>query len=192
MPLYRVATYTVCAIFHEKSDQRITLIDVAYVTGLGFNLYSLHAVQRTHLIVSDASDTHIIGENLTFPRSSSGSYLRVTRLPAGTVGARRRQGGIHATNLLRQLRHPVPPPPSRDAIWHYSKSPWTTPLRTARIKPPSGTYVPMPKSVPVAALSLAPAAAPLSPAPASTTPPASVLKSPALIPPRVSRELEYG
>ena len=41
-------------IFHGKSDQRITLIDVAYFPGLGFNLYSLHAVQRTHLIVSDA------------------------------------------------------------------------------------------------------------------------------------------
>ena len=97
-------------IFHEKSDQRITLIDVAYVLDLGFNLYSLHAVQRTHLIVSDASGTHIIGANLTFPRSSSGSYLRATRLPAGTVGARRRQGDMRATNLLRQLGHPIPPP----------------------------------------------------------------------------------
>ena len=35
-------------IFHGKGDQRITLIDVAYVPDLGFNLYSLHAVQRTH------------------------------------------------------------------------------------------------------------------------------------------------
>ena len=98
-------------IFHGKSDQRITLTDVAYVAGLGFNPYSLHAVQRTHLIVSDASGTHIIGANLTFPRSSSGSYLRATRLPPGTVEARRRQGGMRATNLLRQLRHPIPPPP---------------------------------------------------------------------------------
>ena len=38
-------------IFHGKSDQRITVVDVAYVPDLGFNLYSLHAVQRTHLIV---------------------------------------------------------------------------------------------------------------------------------------------
>ena len=98
-------------IFHGKSDQRITLIDVAYVPGLGFNLYSLHAVQRTHLIVSDASGAHIIGANLTFPSSSSGSHLRATRLPAGTVGARRRQGDMRATNLLRKLRHPIPPPP---------------------------------------------------------------------------------
>ena len=57
------------AIFHGKSDQRITMIDVAYVPDLGFNLYSLHAVQRTHLIVSDVSGTHVIGANLTFPRS---------------------------------------------------------------------------------------------------------------------------
>ena len=98
-------------IFHGKTDQRITLIDVSFVPGLGFNLYSLHTVQRTHLVVSDASGTHIIGENLTFPRSSSGSYLRATRLSAGIVRARRRQGDIRATNLLKQLRHPIPPPP---------------------------------------------------------------------------------
>ena len=67
-------------IFHGKSDQRITLIGVAYVPDLGFNLYSLHAVQRTHLIISDASGTHFIEANLTFPRCGSGSYLRATRL----------------------------------------------------------------------------------------------------------------
>ena len=98
-------------IFHGKTDHRITKIDVAYVPGLGFNLYSLHAVQRTHLIVSDASGTHIIGNILTFPRRSSRSYLRSTRLPVRTVGARRRQGDMCATNLLRHLRHPIPPPP---------------------------------------------------------------------------------
>ena len=68
-------------IFHGKSDQRITLIDVAYVPDLGFNLYSLHAVQRTHLIVSDASGT--------FSRSSSGSYSRTTRDCRSETKARR-------------------------------------------------------------------------------------------------------
>ena len=177
-------------IFHGKSDERITLIDVAYVPDLGFSLYSLHAVQRTYLIVSDASGTHIIGANLTFPRSSSGSYLRATRLPAGTVGARRRQGEMHATNLLRHLRHPVPPPSSRNVTSHYAKAPWTTPVRTARIKPPRDTYIPMPESVPVAALSPAPAAAPPAPAPAATLPPTRTSNSPAPIPPRVSRKLK--
>ena len=98
-------------VFHGQTDQRTMLIDVAYVLGLGFSLYSLHAVQMTQLIVSDASSTHIIRTNLTFPRSSSRSYFRATRLLARTVGARRRQGDMRATNLLRQLRHPVPPPP---------------------------------------------------------------------------------
>ena len=163
-------------IFHGKSDQRIALIDVACVPGLGFNLFLLHAVQRTHLIVSNASGTHTLREKLTFPRSSSGSYLRATRLPTGTVEARRRQREMHATILLRQLRHSVPPPPSRDVNWHYSEAPWTTPVRTARIKSPRDTYVPMPKSVPVTAPPPAPAAALLAPAPASTTPPLSVLK----------------
>ena len=95
------------------------MIDVACVPGSGFNLYLLHGVQRTHLIVSNASGTHIIGANLTFLRISSGSCLRATRLPASTVGARRRQGDMPATNLLRQLRHPIPsaagnPPPRRN------------------------------------------------------------------------------
>ena len=88
---------------------------------------------------------------------------------------------MHATSLLRQLRHPVPPPSSRNVTSHYAKAPWTTPIRTARIKPPRDTYVPMPESVLVAAL---------SPAPASTTPPASVLKPPAPIPPRVDRDIK--
>ena len=103
-------------IFHGKSDQRITLIDIAYVPDLGFNLYSLHAVQRTHLIVSDASGTHIIGANLTFPRSSSGSYLRATRLPAGTVGARRRQGDnkpFKAVGTLHSTSVAGTPPPQK-------------------------------------------------------------------------------
>ena len=147
-------------IFHGQTGQRITLIDVAYVPCLGLNLYSLHAVQKTHLIVSDASGTHSIGTNLTFPRSRSGSYFRATRLPADTVGARKRQRDMRAPNLLGHLRHPVPPPPSRDVTWHYPEAPWATPVRIAQIKPPRNTYVPMPKSVPVAAPSSAPTAAP--------------------------------
>ena len=53
-------------------------------------------------------------------------------------------------------------------------------------------YVPMPKSVLVAAPSPAHVAALLSPAPEATPLPVSVLKPPAPIPPRVSRELEHG
>ena len=55
---------------------------------------------------------------------------------------------------------------------------------------PRDIYVPMPKSVPVAALSAVPAAPPLASAPASTAPPASVLKLPARIPSRVGRDIK--
>ena len=48
----------------------------------------------------------------------------------------------------------------------------------------------MPKSVPVAASSPAPATAPLATAPASTTPPALVLKPPAPTPPRADRDIK--
>ena len=80
------------AIFHGQTDERITFIALSYSPDLIFYLYSLHPVQITHLIVvvSDASGTHIIGKNLTFPRSSSGSCLRGIRLPTGTVEARKK------------------------------------------------------------------------------------------------------
>lgn len=30
-------------MFHEFKDERVTLIDVSYIPGLGFNLFSVHA-----------------------------------------------------------------------------------------------------------------------------------------------------
>ena len=86
---------------------------------------------------------------------------------------------MHATNLSRQLRHPTPPPSSRNVTSHYAKAPWTTPVRTVRINPVRDTYVPMPKSK-----------SPLAPAPTLTTPPASVLKPPAPTPQRVGRDIK--
>lgn len=38
-------------VFHGSTDERLTLVDVFYVPGLGFNLFTLHAVLRTRLIV---------------------------------------------------------------------------------------------------------------------------------------------
>ena len=82
---------------------------------------------------------------------------------------------------------------SRDITWHHPETPWITPIRAAPTEPPRDIYVPMPQSVPVAALSPAPVATPLAPAPAATLPPSPKPTSnpPAPIPPRVSRELEH-
>ena len=167
------------------------MINICYAPGLGLNLYSLHAVQKTHLIVSDASGTHIIGTNLTFPHSSSGVYLRPTRLPAGTVGAKNARRNIRPNNILRQSRHPVPAPSTRNVTWHHPEELGITPVRAAPTKPPGVIFVPMPKSVPVAAPSPSPAAAPPALAPAATSPPTSVSKPPAPIFPRVSRKIKH-
>lgn len=53
-------------VFSRYTDERTTLVDVAYVPGVGFNLYLLHAIYRAHMAISDESGTHIIGTGLTF------------------------------------------------------------------------------------------------------------------------------
>ena len=63
------------------------------------HLYSLHAVQKTYLIVSDASGAYIIGTNLSFPRNTNGSCLRATRLPAGTTEVKKSQSNVRAKNF---------------------------------------------------------------------------------------------
>ena len=98
--------------FYGFADEKITLIHVSYVLGLGPNVYALHAIRKTHIMASDTSRMHIIDTNLTFPRSSSRSYLRATRLPAGDVGVKKLQRNMRANNLFEQLRHHIPPPPS--------------------------------------------------------------------------------
>ena len=55
-------------IFHGSPDIRHTLRDVFYVPGLGFNLYSLHTVQKTNVINLDAVGIHVTGTGITFLR----------------------------------------------------------------------------------------------------------------------------
>ncbi|CAM9755395.1 unnamed protein product [Ascophyllum nodosum] len=84
-------------IFHGRSEEQITLIDVSYVpdlklfffsfhkaqqtyviildAALKFNIFSFHKAQQTHVIILDATGAHIMGKNLSFPREKSGSYL---------------------------------------------------------------------------------------------------------------------
>lgn len=95
--------------FHQYTDERRTFIDVSYVPGLGFDLYSLHAVQRTNIVISDASGVHIIGTNVMSSRNSSGSCLCAPLLPTRTVGAKRKAESTNANDILR---HPVSPSPS--------------------------------------------------------------------------------
>lgn len=104
-------------VFHGYMDKKTTLLTgCCYVTGLGSDLYSLHTFQRTNLIISDASGAQIIGNDKAFPFNSIASYLRANHFPAKTVGAKWK--AMYAYGILRQLRHPVPPPPTGSHIIH--------------------------------------------------------------------------
>ena len=93
--------------FHGHTDQRTTLTDVSYIPGLGFNLYSVHAVSRTNLVLFDPLGAYVIGTKITFPRSDNGA----TRLPIRTVGEKRKLDEVCSIDLLKQLDHPIPPRP---------------------------------------------------------------------------------
>ena len=90
-------------IFHGGSDEPITMIDVSYVPDLKFNLFSFHKAQQTHVIILDAAGAHIRGKNLAFPCEKGGSYLRATRLVAGTVGAKPRTNRALASQISTPL-----------------------------------------------------------------------------------------
>ena len=47
-------------IFHGRSNEPITMIDVSYVPDLKFNLSSFHKAQQTHVIFLDAAEAHIM------------------------------------------------------------------------------------------------------------------------------------
>ena len=110
-------------IFHGRSDEPITLIDVSYVPDLKFNLSSFHKAQQTHVIILDAAGAHIMGENLTFPCEKSGSYLRATRLVPGTVGAKPRTNRALASQISAPLSSGVPSfPPSVPSSSRFSSA----------------------------------------------------------------------
>ena len=86
-------------LFHGRSEEQITLIDVSNVPDLKFNFYMFHKVQQTHVIILDAAGAHIREKNLTFPFEKSGSCLRSTRLVPGTVGAKPRTNRALASQI---------------------------------------------------------------------------------------------
>lgn len=53
--------------FHGCTDVRLILSDVSYIPGLGFNLYYVHAVSRTNLVLFDSLGAHVVGTKITFP-----------------------------------------------------------------------------------------------------------------------------
>ena len=126
-------------IFHGRSDEPITMIDVSYVPDLKFNLFSFHKAQQTHIIILDAAGAHIMGKNLTFPCEKGGSYLKATRLVAGTVGAKPRTNRTLASQISTHLSGCVPsfPPnvPSSSQVSSASKVSGTDTARDGLLEP---------------------------------------------------------
>ena len=100
-------------IFHERSDEPLTTIDVSYVPDVKFNLLSFHKAQYTHVIILDAAGAHVMRENLTLPCEKGGSYLRATRLVPGTVRVKPRRKRALSSQISTPLSSCVPSfPPS--------------------------------------------------------------------------------
>ena len=68
-------------IMHTKhGDVQVKLLDVAYVPGVRFNLFSLHAVIQKYHVSLDAEGVHMMDGVLSFLRRDAGSYVEATRV----------------------------------------------------------------------------------------------------------------
>ena len=63
-------------IMHSKhGDVQVKLLDVAYVPGVRFDLFSLHAVMPKCPVTLDAEGVHMLDGVLSFLRRDAGSYV---------------------------------------------------------------------------------------------------------------------
>ena len=68
-------------IMHCKQGNiQVKLLDVAYVPGVQFNLFSLHAVMPKCTVSLDAEGVHMLGGVLSFLRKDAGSFVEATRV----------------------------------------------------------------------------------------------------------------
>ena len=95
-------------LFHGRSEEQITLIDVSYVSDLKFNIFPFHKARQTHVIILDVAGAHIMGKNLTFTCEKSGSYSRATRLAPDTVGVKPRTNRALGRQISSSLSSCVP------------------------------------------------------------------------------------
>ena len=70
-------------VFHSRTDYRVTLHDVSFVSDLGFNLFSFYVVQEKHEIILNKIGAHLLGGRLVFPCRCNGSSLLATRVLPG-------------------------------------------------------------------------------------------------------------
>ena len=57
------------------SNVRVTLINVAVVPGIWFDLISFNQIQETHPVLLDKEGAHILGSRITFTKHANGNYV---------------------------------------------------------------------------------------------------------------------
>ena len=63
-----------------QSDVQVKLLDVAYVPGVYFNLFPLHAVMPKHSVTLNVDGARMLDGDLSFMRSDASSYVAATRI----------------------------------------------------------------------------------------------------------------
>ena len=59
----------------QQGNVQVKLLNVAYVPGVRFNLFSLHAVTPKCSVLLDAEGVHMLDGVLSFLRRDAGSYV---------------------------------------------------------------------------------------------------------------------
>ena len=81
----------------KQGDVQVKLLDVAYVPGVQFNLFSLHAVMPKCSVSLDAEGAHILDGVLSL-RRDAGSYVEATRVVETPIAA-----AVLAPGKLRRI-----------------------------------------------------------------------------------------
>ena len=71
----------------QQGNVQVKLLNVAYVPGVRFNLFSLHAVTPKCPVTLDADGAHMLDGDLSFMRGDAGSYVEVTRIAETPIAA---------------------------------------------------------------------------------------------------------
>ena len=71
----------------KQGDVQIKLLDVAHVSGVQFNLFSLHAVMPKCSVSLDAEGVHMLDGVLSFLRRDAGSFVEATRVVDTPIAA---------------------------------------------------------------------------------------------------------
>ena len=64
----------------QGGDTHVRLTNVAYVPGVQFNLFSLHAVMSNCRVTIDTTGGYMLGGGVSFVRREAGSYSSATRI----------------------------------------------------------------------------------------------------------------